>query len=105
MVSEQHIKQGFICCLVEQEGQWCTPSSTNSSSSLVQSLNMRTNPNAGLHFTPEGYKLMYKAVIKVTKEELPELCPENLPLVFPPWVAGAEAEFVNWKGNERALNR
>jgi hypothetical protein len=41
--------------------------------------------NAGLHFTSEGYKLMYKAVTKVTKEELPELCPENLPFVFPPW--------------------
>lgn len=46
---------------------------------------MRTNQDAGLHFTPEGYKLMYKAVTKVTKEELPELYPENLPFVFPPW--------------------
>jgi hypothetical protein len=52
---------------------------------LVQGLDMRTNRNAGLHFTPEGYKLMYEAVTKVTKEELPELCPENLPFVFPPW--------------------
>jgi hypothetical protein len=46
---------------------------------------MRTNRNAGLHFTPEGYKLMYKAVTTVTRAELPELRPENLPFVFLPW--------------------
>jgi hypothetical protein len=86
MVSEQHIKQGFLCCLLEQEGSCDAfhPPGT-SSGSLFQSLDMRTNQNVGLHFTPEGYKLMYKAVTKVTKEELPELCPENLPFVFPPW--------------------
>jgi hypothetical protein len=46
---------------------------------------MWTDQDIGLHFTSEGYRMMYKAVIKVIKEKLPELSPENLPFVFPPW--------------------
>lgn len=30
--------------------------------------------------------MMYKALMKVIKDQLPELAPENLPYVFPPWV-------------------
>jgi hypothetical protein len=29
---------------------------------------------------------MYKEVVGVIKQKLPELAPENLPFVFPPWV-------------------
>jgi hypothetical protein len=53
---------------------------------LLESLKTWTNENTGLHFTAEGYKMMYKAVQMVIKDELPELSPENLPFVFPPWV-------------------
>jgi hypothetical protein len=45
-----------------------------------------TNRGVGLHFTPEGYRMMYKEVVGVIKQKLPELAPENLPFVFPPWV-------------------
>lgn len=39
----------------------------------------------GLHFTPDAYRLMFAEVMKVIREELPELVPEKLPFVFPPW--------------------
>jgi hypothetical protein len=53
---------------------------------LVECLKTWTDQDTGLHFTPEGYKKMYEAVIRVIRDELPELSPENLPFVFPPWV-------------------
>src|ERR1700722_17600051 len=57
MVSEQHTKQCYICCLVEQRWQWCTLSSRRQQwLPCPRLLDMRTNRNAGLHFTPEGYK-------------------------------------------------
>ncbi len=39
----------------------------------------------GLHFNPEGYRLMYTEVMKVIREQIPEQSPENLPFVYPPW--------------------
>ena len=45
-----------------------------------------TNQAIGLHFAPEGYRIMYKEVVRVIKQKLPDLAPENLPFVFPPWV-------------------
>jgi lysophospholipase L1-like esterase len=53
---------------------------------LVDDSKTFTDQDTGLHFTPEGYRMMYKAVIEVIKQNLPELSPENLPFVFPPWV-------------------
>ncbi|PAV23284.1 SGNH hydrolase [Pyrrhoderma noxium] len=39
----------------------------------------------GLHLTVAGYNIVYERLIKVIKEELPELYHENLPVVFPLW--------------------
>lgn len=39
----------------------------------------------GLHFTPEAYRVMFAEVIRVLREDLPEVAPENLPFVFPSW--------------------
>ncbi|EAS35447.3 GDSL Lipase/Acylhydrolase [Coccidioides immitis RS] len=38
----------------------------------------------GLHFTSEGYKVMYAETMKVIREEYPEEAPEKLPILFPP---------------------
>jgi len=40
---------------------------------------------AGLHFTPEGYKIMYTEVMKVIRATWPDQAPENLPMIFPRW--------------------
>ncbi|ERF77237.1 hypothetical protein EPUS_05806 [Endocarpon pusillum Z07020] len=39
----------------------------------------------GLHFNPEGYRLMYNEVMKVIRERIPDQSPERLPFVYPPW--------------------
>lgn len=39
----------------------------------------------GLHFNPEGYRLMYDEVMKIIREEIPDQSPEKLPTIYPPW--------------------
>ncbi|OAP54776.1 hypothetical protein AYL99_11224 [Fonsecaea erecta] len=39
----------------------------------------------GLHFTPQGYQLMYEELVQVIKEKLPDQLPEKLPMIFPDW--------------------
>ncbi|KZS98929.1 SGNH hydrolase, partial [Sistotremastrum niveocremeum HHB9708] len=39
----------------------------------------------GLHFTPEGYAIVFDEIIKKISSELPELHHDNLKPVFPPW--------------------
>jgi len=39
----------------------------------------------GLHFNPDGYRLMFDEVMKKIREVWPEQAPENLPIVYPPW--------------------
>lgn len=43
------------------------------------------NMSLGLHFTGNGYKLMYDEVMKTIRATWPEEAPENLREVFPPW--------------------
>ncbi|KAG0633096.1 SGNH hydrolase-type esterase domain-containing protein [Tuber brumale] len=37
----------------------------------------------GLHFEPKGYQILYDLVLGTIRENIPELAPENLELVFP----------------------
>jgi len=39
----------------------------------------------GVHFTPEGYEVVYDEIIKVIQEQIPELHYERLKSVFPAW--------------------
>ena len=39
----------------------------------------------GLHFRPEGYRLMYLTVTKFVQENLPEHAPDEIPYVYPVW--------------------
>ncbi|EEH40156.2 hypothetical protein PAAG_02211 [Paracoccidioides lutzii Pb01] len=39
----------------------------------------------GLHFSPEGYRVMYREVMKVIRACYPELAPEKVPMRFPGW--------------------
>lgn len=41
--------------------------------------------NDGLHFNPRGYEILYKEFMKTVEKDVPELRPENLPFVLPPW--------------------
>lgn len=39
----------------------------------------------GLHFNPEGYKVLYDELMKLLEKEMPEEMPAQLPTVLPPW--------------------
>ncbi|KPI35038.1 GDSL esterase/lipase [Cyphellophora attinorum] len=39
----------------------------------------------GLHFTVEGYELLYREMERVIRTSVPDACPERLPMVFPEW--------------------
>ncbi|ODH49861.1 hypothetical protein GX48_03950 [Paracoccidioides brasiliensis] len=39
----------------------------------------------GLHFSPEGYRVMYREVMRVIRARYPELAPERVPMRFPGW--------------------
>ncbi|KAJ9614395.1 hypothetical protein H2200_002531 [Cladophialophora chaetospira] len=39
----------------------------------------------GLHFTDEGYHLMYDELLDVIMHKLPDFIPEKLPMIFPDW--------------------
>ncbi|ODM20654.1 hypothetical protein SI65_03707 [Aspergillus cristatus] len=40
----------------------------------------------GLHFTSEGYKVMFDVVMETIRKNWPDQDPEKLPFVFPGWV-------------------
>jgi isoamyl acetate esterase len=39
----------------------------------------------GLHFNPEGYRLMFEEVMRVIRAKIPDQSPEHLPTVYPSW--------------------
>ncbi|KIX96475.1 uncharacterized protein Z520_07741 [Fonsecaea multimorphosa CBS 102226] len=41
--------------------------------------------NDGLHFTPQGYELMYQELVQLIQHQLPDQLPEKLPMIFPDW--------------------
>ncbi|KAL2221598.1 GDSL Lipase/Acylhydrolase family protein [Thermoascus aurantiacus ATCC 26904] len=63
-----------------QEGQPLPGSKDIPNNEVLESL-----LSDGLHFTPEGYKIMYTEVMKVIRATWPDQAPENLPMIFPRW--------------------
>lgn len=39
----------------------------------------------GLHFNPEGYKILYTELMRLIETELPEHSPAEIPSVLPMW--------------------
>ncbi|KAF2448698.1 SGNH hydrolase [Karstenula rhodostoma CBS 690.94] len=39
----------------------------------------------GLHFNPAGYQVLLEELLKAIRESIPELAPENVPLLLPVW--------------------
>jgi len=39
----------------------------------------------GLHFTPAGYRIMYREFMAMVQREVPDLVPDRLPFVLPTW--------------------
>ena len=58
---------------------------------LVGSLNEPRNEELeklmydGLHFTPLAYQVLFEEFSKTVREHIPELAPENVPLLMPVW--------------------
>jgi len=46
----------------------------------------------GLHPNAEGYQVTYEALMKTIAENYPEVYPDNLPFVFPPWLQFVEEQ-------------
>ncbi|PPQ99930.1 hypothetical protein CVT24_009565 [Panaeolus cyanescens] len=47
----------------------------------------------GLHLNASGYEILYKALIKTIGDVYPEVHPDNLGFVFPPWAD------IDWNGD------
>lgn len=58
---------------------------------LVGSLDVEQNQELvrlmhdGLHFNAAGYQVLFGEFLKVVRENIAELAPENLPLLLPVW--------------------
>ncbi|RAH70583.1 SGNH/GDSL hydrolase family protein [Aspergillus aculeatinus CBS 121060] len=39
----------------------------------------------GLHLTGEGYRIVYDALMKAIEANWPDMLPQNIPMIFPPW--------------------
>ncbi|KAI9675361.1 MAG: isoamyl acetate-hydrolyzing esterase [Caeruleum heppii] len=58
---------------------------------LVGSKDVAPNPrfselmHDGLHLNPEGYRVVFREVMKTIHQHWPDQDPEQLPLVFPIW--------------------
>ncbi|KAI1608800.1 SGNH hydrolase-type esterase domain-containing protein [Exophiala viscosa] len=39
----------------------------------------------GLHFTAAAYRIVFDELVKLIREKMPELTPDNMPFVFPDW--------------------
>ncbi|KAJ5815661.1 Esterase SGNH hydrolase-type subgroup [Penicillium riverlandense] len=48
--------------------------------------NLETLFTDGLHLTPDGYRIVYDAVMQVIVRNWPDQDPEVLPMVFPSWL-------------------
>ncbi|GMM36432.1 isoamyl acetate-hydrolyzing esterase [Saccharomycopsis crataegensis] len=67
----EELKVPFVCLydmFVAYEGDWKKDLLTD-----------------GIHFTGKGYQLMTDGLMKAIKENYPELLPEALPMILPPW--------------------
>lgn len=53
--------------------------------------------NDGLHFTTQGYQVVYEEIIKVINKELPHLHYDRLEMVFPHWSE------INWNDPSESL--
>lgn len=44
----------------------------------------------GLHLTKLGYDVLFRELLKLIKQEIPDCAPENLPFVLPEWRAALQ---------------
>lgn len=54
--------------------------------------------SVGLHFNPAGYQLLLQELLAAIRESIPELAPENIPLLLPVW-NDAEA-WATWDASQ-----
>ena len=41
--------------------------------------------DAGLHFRPDAYRLLYDSMMDLIQTEWPDQAPDNLRFIFPSW--------------------
>lgn len=49
-----------------------------------------TLTDSGLHLTPDGYKIMYNAVMQTIRTKWPEQDPEKMSMVYPGWLEASK---------------
>lgn len=60
----------------------------------------------GLHLTPDGYRVLYDALMDAISKTGPDLLPERLPMVLPDWKdVEAWKEFDTASGFEEDINQ
>ncbi|KAG8624717.1 hypothetical protein KVT40_007784 [Elsinoe batatas] len=79
---------------------WDGKSDLPGSSALPVNDKLRELLSDGLHFTGQAYRVMFREVMKTINEQLPELNPERMQMVFPEWKD--EAAWQTFDGPRKA---
>jgi lysophospholipase L1-like esterase len=68
-----------------KEAGWKEGEALPGSTDIEQNQTLARMLHDGLHLEPEGYEIIYKELMKLIIEKLPEHAPDNLSYVLPSW--------------------
>jgi lysophospholipase L1-like esterase len=68
-----------------KEAGWKEGDALAGSTDIEQNQTLARMLHDGLHLEPEGYEIIYRELMKLITEKLPEYAPDNLSYVLPSW--------------------
>jgi lysophospholipase L1-like esterase len=68
-----------------KEAGWKEGEALPGSSEIEQNQTLANMLHDGLHLNPEGYEIIYRELMKLIQEKLPEHAPDSIPYVLPSW--------------------
>ncbi|TIA40119.1 GDSL lipase/acylhydrolase family protein [Aureobasidium pullulans] len=68
-----------------KEAGWKEGDPLPGSSEIEQNQTLANMLHDGLHLNPEGYEIIYRELMKLITDKLPEHAPDNIPYVLPSW--------------------
>lgn len=68
-----------------KEAGWKESEPLPGSSEIEQNQTLAAMLHDGLHLNPEGYEIIYRELMKLITEKLPEHAPDSIPYVLPSW--------------------
>ncbi|KAJ4294105.1 hypothetical protein N0V90_007795 [Kalmusia sp. IMI 367209] len=83
-----------------EEGKWTKDQPIVGSLDLPQHEELVKLMHDGLHFNPAGYQILLTEVLRVIREKIPDVAPENIPFLLPLW-----NDHAAWEAWEAALKK